>query len=125
MISVTYAGAGGGKTSSMVDSVCQKIPSLNSNRFLCVITYTNDASRDIKERLSNRVEVPSNVFIGTIHSFLYRFVFKPHMEEGADFSIVSELKDKSVVMPWLNSWAKKKSPEFDERNRVVKGLWEK
>ena len=49
MISVVYAGAGGGKTTSMVDAVCEKVPLLKSHRFLCVITYTNDAARNIRE----------------------------------------------------------------------------
>ncbi|WP_028468885.1 DEAD/DEAH box helicase [Neptunomonas japonica] len=124
MISLTYAGAGGGKTTSMVDSVCRKIPYLNSNRFLCVITYTNDSARDIKERLSNKIDVPNNVFIGTIHSFIYRFVIKPHMDEGANFSIVSELASKHEVMVDLIKWAKGKIDDPRKRGYVVNAKWE-
>lgn len=125
MISLTYAGAGGGKTTSMVDSVCRKIQGLNSNRFLCVITYTNNAASDIRHRLSCRVDIPGNVFIGTIHSFLYRFVVKPHMDDGANFSIVSELASKDKVMAGLIKWAKEEIDDPIKRGHVINAKWEK
>ena len=125
MISVTYAGAGGGKTTSMVDSVCRTIPDLNPNKFLCIITYTNDAARDIKERLSEQTDVPNNVFVGTIHSFLYRFIFKPHFDGGADFSIVSQLANKDELMKSYIKWAEENIDDPEKRKNVVKAGWEK
>ena len=86
MISVTYAGAGGGKTTSMVKSIIEKVPDLNDNRFLCIITYTNDATESIRNKLSEEIQVPPNIFIGTIHSFLFRFIFRPHISNGSAYS---------------------------------------
>ena len=83
MISVTYAGAVGGKTTSMVKAIIEKIVTLDTNKFLCVITYTNDATVSIKSKLSKEILIPPNIFIGTIHSFLFRFIFKPHFPKGA------------------------------------------
>ncbi|MFK5948845.1 MAG: UvrD-helicase domain-containing protein [Methylococcales bacterium] len=125
MISLTYAGAGGGKTTSLVDSVCEQIPHLNSNRFLCVITYTNDAERDIRKRLSDLADVPRNVFIGTIHSFLFRFIIKPHFDDGANFSIVSELAKKEEVIAGYIDWAKRTISDPDKRKNVINANWSK
>ncbi|WP_226036614.1 UvrD-helicase domain-containing protein [Aquibacillus saliphilus] len=74
---LVLAGPGAGKTHHIIKRISEKIPLLDSERFLAVITYTNAATLEIKERLSKEIEVPPNVFIGTIHSFLVRFFLKP------------------------------------------------
>lgn len=74
---LVIAGPGAGKTHDMVDRVMEAIPSLKSHRILAVITYTNAATANIKRRLAKRIDIPPNVFIGTIHSFCYQFIFKP------------------------------------------------
>jgi DNA helicase II / ATP-dependent DNA helicase PcrA len=74
---LVLAGPGAGKTHHIIKKVSEKIPLLDPERFLAVITYTNAATLEIKERLSKEIEIPSNVFIGTIHSFLVRFFLKP------------------------------------------------
>lgn len=72
------AGPGAGKTHHIINRVRERIPILNPERYLAVITYTNAATLEIKERLSKETDVPPNVFIGTIHSFLVRFFLKPY-----------------------------------------------
>lgn len=72
------AGPGAGKTNYIINQVSERIPLLNSAKHLVVITYTNAATQEIKERLAEKVTIPANVFIGTIHSFLIRFLIKPY-----------------------------------------------
>jgi len=123
LISVTYAGAGGGKTTSMVKAITEKIVTLNTNKFLCVITYTNDATESIKSKLSKEMLIPPNVFIGTIHSFLFRFIFKPHFPNGADYSIVSGLSKKEVEISHYINWANNKIEDRTKRERVINKEW--
>ncbi|RSK36627.1 UvrD-helicase domain-containing protein [Bhargavaea beijingensis] len=75
---LVLAGPGAGKTHHIINRVIDKIPLLDPERHLVVITYTNAATLEIKERLSRKVDIPPNVFIGTIHSFLIRFFLKPY-----------------------------------------------
>ena len=77
-IQLVIAGPGAGKTHQMVERIVAKLPALNPHRCMAVITYTNAATQMIQERLQKRCSVPGNVFIGTIHSFLNRFILMPH-----------------------------------------------
>lgn len=72
------AGPGAGKTYNMVESIVSSLPSLSSARYMVVITYTNSATINIKKRLSKRIRIPKNLFIGTIHSFLNHFLVIPY-----------------------------------------------
>ena len=72
------AGPGAGKTTRMVDLIEDCIPNITPNRFIAVITYTNEATKEIQNKLKNRIELPNNLFIGTIHSFLIKFIFEPY-----------------------------------------------
>ena len=45
---------------------------------MIVVTYTNSATKNIKKRLGKRIAIPPNLFIGTIHSFLNRFIVIPY-----------------------------------------------
>lgn len=89
------AGPGAGKTNYIINQVSKRIPLLDSTKYLVVITYTNAATQEIKERLAERVTIPTNVFIGTIHSFLIRFLIKPY---GKLFNHVPE----SLVYKGIN-----------------------
>lgn len=76
-IKVIIAGPGAGKTYNLKNEVLSCLPYLDKNRFCAVITYTNSATDELKRRLSSDIPIPPNVFIGTIHSFLIRFVIEP------------------------------------------------
>lgn len=75
---LTLAGPGAGKTTKMIDAVESCISNLDSNRHIAVITYTNEATKEIQSKLKGRIEIPNNLFIGTIHSFLIKFIFEPY-----------------------------------------------
>lgn len=72
---LVIAGPGAGKTHGMVEEIEKQLPFLLPHRYMAVVTYTNAASGEIKRRLASRVKIPDNLFIGTIHSFLSKFVF--------------------------------------------------
>ncbi len=78
LCSLTIAGPGAGKTTRMVDIIEKCIPDLEPNRYIAVITYTNEATKEIQSRLKDRIKLPNNLFIGTIHSFLIKFIFEPY-----------------------------------------------
>lgn len=100
---VVVAGPGAGKTHNMVNEIAARIPSLSPNRFLVAITYTNAAAEMIRTRLHRRSKPTRNVYIGTIHSFLNRFVLSPfavvlnqlpedHIFVSADVSVPNKTK---------------------------------
>jgi len=61
----------------MVERIASQLERLEPHRFLAVITYTQAATEEIRNRLNSKCNIPPNVFIGTIHSFLNRFIFTP------------------------------------------------
>lgn len=75
---LVIAGPGAGKTYLMVDKIIEALPDLENHRYMVVVTYTNSATQNIKKRLSKRIAVPPNLFIGTTHSFLNRFIVIPY-----------------------------------------------
>ena len=75
---IVIAGPGAGKTHGMVDEIIQALKYLELHRYMVVVTYTNSATKNIKERLGKRIALPPNLFIGTIHSFLNRFIVIPY-----------------------------------------------
>ena len=76
-LKLVLAGPGAGKTHDMVERIASQLERLEPHRFLAVITYTQAATEEIRNRLNSKCNIPPNVFIGTIHSFLNRFIFTP------------------------------------------------
>ncbi|MFC5044119.1 UvrD-helicase domain-containing protein [Aquimarina hainanensis] len=74
---LVIAGPGAGKTYGLVNQIIDKLKTLSPSKYIVVITYTNSASDNIKQRLSKRIQIPPNLFIGTMHSFLNRFIVIP------------------------------------------------
>jgi DNA helicase-2/ATP-dependent DNA helicase PcrA len=61
----------------MVEEIIAVLPQLEPHRFLAAITYTNAAANVIRRRLHARVSLRRNVFVGTTHSFINRFILQP------------------------------------------------
>lgn len=88
-----YAGAGSGKTRSLVDGV-RGVLELSSRELeirgqaIAVITYTNAAANEIGRRL----EFNPLVVVSTIHSFAWNLVkpFQPDIREWLRVSLVDE-----------------------------------
>ncbi len=71
------AGPGAGKTHGMVDEIVLALGELLPYRQLAAITYTNAAARTIRDRLFKIIPPQRNIFIGTTHAFLNRFILHP------------------------------------------------
>lgn len=74
--SLDVAGPGSGKTTSLIGSV-KSYERTDDLRDVVVITYTNFARDRIEDGLFNLGVSSDEVFIGTIHSFLIRYVISP------------------------------------------------
>jgi len=72
------AGPGAGKTHNMVQQIINAMHRLSPARYIAVITYTNSATHNIQNRLAKQIAIPDNLFIGTIHSFLNKFIVIPY-----------------------------------------------
>lgn len=72
------AGPGAGKTHGMVELIEESLPGLSPYRMLAAVTYTNAAANVIRSRLSKKGKLPKNVFVGTTHAFLNKFVLQPY-----------------------------------------------
>lgn len=74
---LSVAGPGAGKTHTMVEEILNVLPALPPHQFLAAITFTNAAAHTIRERLQHLARIRDNVFIGTTHTFVSRFVLTP------------------------------------------------
>lgn len=84
---IIIAAAGSGKTTELINQINKKVEELPNNKILAVITYTNAATNEIMDRLGGKSTIQSNIFIGTIHSFLIRYLIRPY---GKILKLVSE-----------------------------------
>lgn len=94
-MNITVAGAGAGKTTNMASKVLERNNSIKDNKIIYVITYTNSAKNQIKNKIIELNGIlPKNIMIETIHSFLIREVIFPfnHLLFDNKFTRVSEIK---------------------------------
>jgi len=94
-LKLVIAGPGAGKTYNMVNQIMCVLPDLKPHETCAIITHTNAASEVIRKRLSSRLIIPSNVFIGTIHSFLNEFLVIPFFK----LNFRALFPDKSINEP--------------------------
>ena len=91
---ILYAGAGAGKTYTL-NQTLKKIKEgmlsdfIRENKRLAIITYTNSACDEIKER----VNYDDNFFINTIHSFAWSLI-SPFTNE---IKSILEIKLKNII----------------------------
>ncbi|MCY8028926.1 ATP-dependent helicase [Bacillus inaquosorum] len=107
--SLIIAAAGSGKTTELIRKIIQKVNSLPNDKHLVVITYTNSATNEILERLQKKVSIQPNIFVGTIHSFLVKFLIKPYgkvLELVPSELIITDYEIK-VNKPSKNPYIKK------------------
>lgn len=134
---IKIAGPGGGKTYSMIQDIKDRLNDLEPYRNLVVITYTNSATEEIRSRLSKEISIPDNVFIGTIHSFLIKFIVNPYsgiiLDEipnnriytDYDLDSIKKLKgmEKNIVKKRITDRLKKKGLiSFDEIINISKTI---
>ena len=76
---IVVAGAGAGKTTSMVDTIVDLRENMDERMVIFCVAFTNTAVECIKEKIVERYGcMPRNIIVSTIHSFLYREFIKPY-----------------------------------------------
>ena len=76
---INIAGAGAGKTTTMADTIVNLQSEVDSHLNIFCITFTNNAVACIERKLKEHYgELPDNIIVSTIHSFLYREFIKPY-----------------------------------------------
>ena len=121
---LTLAGPGAGKTTDMIEQIIEKLPCLQPNRDMAVITYTNESVKDIKKKINQSICIPRNVFIGTIHSFLVHYFIIPYAFTLGYKSNPIMIVDKfdTTGMGWIDQWAEKKFSDIRIRESRKIGL---
>ena len=123
---LVIAGPGAGKTFNMVNRICVSMLNLESHRFLVAITYTNAATEVILSRLKQKVHIQPNVFIGTNHRFLNRFILIPYAtlfgRVALDKLFLEINVDKIVEKIIVKQYGKAKKKEFPLRRKIRSNL---
>ena len=125
------AGPGAGKTywlSNHVKNVLQNSKRLKNSRKIACITYTNVAVETLLKRLNG---CQDSVEISTLHSFLYKHIFKPYAKfipddynlnmskiDGHDDIVLSNY---SFLQEWKDRTAQKR---ITDDNTLVKAFRE-
>ncbi len=111
------AGAGSGKTYTLIQSVSYGIRKGYSESDIFLITFTRKAASEMRERL--RKNSISTGFAGTIHSLAYKIIRQ--MNPGKKFSIITnpETIFKQLIMEKFSRFSHI-PPEY-----ILRGLDEK
>lgn len=76
---ISIAGAGAGKTTTMANKIIQLHLKMNEYLKIFCITFTNNATKCISEKLQAHYGyIPDNIIVSTIHSFFYQEFIKPY-----------------------------------------------
>lgn len=92
--------AGAGKTTKMAESIIAKHETLSGDKNIYCITFTNNAVNCIQDKLSKHYgEIPENIKLSTIHSFLYQDIIKPYyyLLYGNQFEQISNIELSPVL----------------------------
>ncbi|NHZ85117.1 MAG: UvrD-helicase domain-containing protein [Planctomycetia bacterium] len=124
-IKIVIAGPGAGKTYDMIGEIIKALPEINRNphRICTVITYTNAATEEIRERLGKEITIPNNIFIGTTHSFLIKYLIEPYSNIFLDITESKSYID-GILLPYkpLNKFVKKNQEIKLASSFVSKGI---
>ena len=76
---ISIAGAGAGKTTSMAETIIKLRSDIEDYKKIFCITFTNNAVECINKKLQNHYgNIPNNIVVSTIHSFLYQEFIRPY-----------------------------------------------
>lgn len=117
--SLIIAAAGSGKTTELINEIFDKVKELPNEKVLAVITYTNAATNEILERLQKKVSIQPNIFVGTIHSFLIKFLIKPYGK------VLGMVPNELIITDYEIKVSESSSNPFIEKNMIVNQLSEK
>lgn len=106
---VIKAGPGSGKTNVLTLKMAKLLKEkVKFPRKVACITFSNEATKEIKERVNKLIDYDeNNFFIGTIHSFCLSKILKPYIKLfdygiSKDFKIISK-EDKKIGLKKLKT----------------------
>jgi DNA helicase-2/ATP-dependent DNA helicase PcrA len=73
------AGPGSGKTTTIVEKILQTIANEEELKKVLIITFTNEAARNIITRLKHKMGIDINIknyYIGTFHGVFFKFLYE-------------------------------------------------
>lgn len=140
---ICVAGAGAGKTTAMAQKIANACNSLGPQQNIYCLSFTNAAVNHIKEKLSQYyTEVPPNIIVCTLHSFLYKEIIKPYyfllyrkqyervspinlpVEVAYKNKKIKELEDRNIIhvsiIPQRAKWVIVKKSSDKKREKVVR-----
>lgn len=99
------AGAGSGKTTVLVARTGRLIDEgLAPANQICVLTFTNKAARELKERVAHKVgDIAKGLWAGTFHSFGLRLLREFHTEAGLpkQFGVIDQSDSTGILRELL------------------------
>lgn len=110
---ISVAGAGAGKTTTMADKIVADFRLIKPHQNIYCLAFTNNAVSRIKEKISEHYnELPKNIIVCTIHSFLYQEIIRPYyfLLYGKQYECVS-----SINLPTEAKFRNKKISELDDK----------
>lgn len=109
---------GSGKTRTLTYKIAYELSRLNSKKeFVIAITYTNNASDEIKERVEILGVDISQLWIGTIHSFCLEWILRPYslyleqLKHG--FHILSSHESEEIITELCKPYKSQKITYWD------------
>ena len=109
---VIIAGPGAGKTHVLAERVRRLRAELqDTNEWIAVITYTNAAKNQLKDRLGFSTKENSNCFIGTVHQFA-----KSYIEQNSEGKQSIQVLDEYQATRKLSQIAE---ISFEESKKVL------
>ena len=110
------AGAGSGKTTVLV-SRTQKILELKLARpeEVVVLTFTNKAARELKDRVAQAVPNGKKLVTGTFHAFGLNFLKKHHKLAGlpARFGVIDDADSRFIIKDLLRDKKHDSKSDYD------------
>ena len=101
---VLLAGAGAGKTSTMVKRTEYLITDMNVNpENIMLVTFTNKAANEIKERINKISEDAGSMWIGTFHKICIRLLHKFGWHLNiSKFTIIDTNDAKKIIKKYMD-----------------------
>lgn len=105
---LVLAGAGSGKTRCLTSRVGYLIDQDNSPGSILTVTFTNKAASEMKNRLSNMIDV-KGLWVGTFHSTCVRILrrFGQHIGLINKFTIYDTDNTKSILKKIMQNYGQK------------------
>lgn len=109
---------GSGKTRTIVQKIIESLQNRDDNRLIVAITYTNRAADEMLERINESVEQTERLFIGTIHSFCYEYIFKPNIDKTNYFTKKHKIISPDYQVELLKKISKNKILSKEEKQLI-------